>query len=423
VKHSSLHKGIQVAVHAAAQSLPAGDPCAHVFFENRVDLRVVLGADGVHQRSATRASGGTIAGRESIHASDPAFLLPCPDLDPPDVSWFEGREELVIETVGRVARGRPPASWSARLVSFRQDIWVARAGREVKTDSRIGSRLELRIASAAPDRSSITTDLVLHPKDPELLRRRLDDAFDRLEARSQALGGIAPGEHAAVFGPGAAGIVVHELIGHALEGDLVARTGSWLLEEDDLQSQAGVTVIDDPRRGRGGWQVDDEGTESSSAILIDRSRVVGALHDRASARRLGANLTGHGRRASYLDAVLPRMGCTYIDAGIDDPADILRATKSGVFIRRLVAGHTDPATGRAYFTVTDADRIIAGRCAEPIDTFILELDARTAFRSLNRIAHNLRFDTCIGSCVRDGQPLAVSVGAPTIRIGVVTVRC
>jgi TldD protein len=155
--------------------------------------------------------------------------------------------------------------------------------------------------------------------------------------------------------------------------------------------------------------------------LIDRNRIVGGMHDWSSARRLGVAPTGHGRRASYLDPVLPRMGCTYVDAGVEDPADILRLTPSGVFIRRLVAGHTDPASGRASFTVTDADRIVGGRCAEPIDAFMFELDAREALPAIDRVGHDLAFDTCIGSCLRDGQPLAVSVGAPTIRIGVVTV--
>jgi TldD protein len=181
-------------------------------------------------------------------------------------------------------------------------------------------------------------------------------------------------------------------------------------------------VIDDPRRGRGSWLIDDEGVASSETILIDRGRVVGMLLDQSSASTLGTISTGHGRRSSYLEAVRPRMGCTFIAAGIDTSEDILRATSSGVFIRRLAGGHTDPITGRASFVVSDADRIVGGKLAEPLNAFVMELDGVESLGSLDRVAHDIAFDTCVGSCLRDGQPIAVSVGAPTIRIGVVTVR-
>jgi TldD protein len=145
------------------------------------------------------------------------------------------------------------------------------------------------------------------------------------------------------------------------------------------------------------------------------------LMDMASADTLGKVPTGHGRRSSYLEAVKPRMGCTYIATGVDDPDEALRSTRSGVFIRRLVGGHTDPITGRATFIVSDSDRIVEGRLAEPLGVFVLDLDGHESLRSIDRVADDLSFDACIGSCVREGQAMAVSVGAPTIRIGVVRV--
>jgi len=104
------------------------------------------------------------------------------------------------------------------------------------------------------------------------------------------------------------------------------------------------------------------------------------------------------------------------------PEEGIRSTRSGVFIRRLAAGHTDPFAGRSSFIVSDADRIVDGRLAGPLDVFVMELDGIESWSSIDRVSHDLAFDTCIGSCVRDGQPMAVSVGAPTIRIGVVRVR-
>lgn len=247
-------------------------------------------------------------------------------------------------------------------------------------------------------------------------------ALDRAERRASISPAPEPGSTTAVFAPGVGGIVAHELIGHALEGDVVARGSTWLSAARFPAAAMPVTVIDDPRRGRGAWMIDDEGVVSSETILIDRGRPVGWLLDKASARALSRVSTGHGRRSSYLEAVRARMGCTFIESGTDDPEDILRSTRSGVYIHRLVGGHTDPISGLATFIVSDSDRIVDGRLAEPLDVFVVELEGLESWGSIDRVAHDLAFDTCIGSCIRDGQPMAVSVGAPTIRIGVVRVR-
>jgi TldD protein len=115
------------------------------------------------------------------------------------------------------------------------------------------------------------------------------------------------------------------------------------------------------------------------------------------------------------------MGCTYVAPGEDDPREIMRETRAGVFIRRMTAGHTDPTAGRASFVVTEADTIMGGELGAPLEPFVIELKGHEAWGSIDRIGNDLSFDTCVGSCVRDGQPLAVSVGAPTIRIGVIRV--
>jgi TldD protein len=247
--------------------------------------------------------------------------------------------------------------------------------------------------------------------------------FERAESKAAWSLPPKPGETAAVFAPGAAGVIAHELIGHALEGDVVACRRSWIANGGLSAPSIAVTVADDPRRGRGAWLIDDEGTAALETRLIEHNRQVGLLLDRAAAAALGQAPTGHGRRSSYLDRIQPRMGCTFIESGADDPIDILRSTRAGVFIHRLSGGHTDPNSGRATFVVTESDRVIDGRLAGPLDDFVIELRGPESWRSIDRIAHDLEFDTCVGSCVRDGQPLAVSVGAPTIRIGVVRVCC
>jgi TldD protein len=282
--------------------------------------------------------------------------------------------------------------------------------------------MEIRVQVGHEPSSFAVEELVLGSDHSLPLTEAFVRVFDRAEARASLCSPPKPGPTTAVFAPGVAGVIAHELIGHALEGDVVARGLTWIRAADFPVAATPVTVIDDPRRGRGAWTIDDEGVAACETLLIDRGRPVGILLDRSSAIALGKVSTGHGRRSSYLETVRPRMGCTFIQPGSDDPIDVLRGTRAGVFIRRMTAGHTDPNSGRASFVISDADRIVDGRLAEPLDVFVLELDGVDSWRSIDRVAHDLVFDSCVGSCVRDGQPLAVSVGAPTIRIGVARVH-
>jgi len=374
----------------------------------------------------TRTRGAAVSGRRSVHESDPAFLSPAGrSADDPRDKWVDELPRTIADIAGKASNGRRSPFWSVRVVYFNQEIWVGSRDGEVGHDIRRACRLELRV-QVDPDRpASASEDLVLPSIGVEGLRSSLagafDRAFDRAEVRRAATGPPAHGVTAAVFAPGAAGVVAHELIGHALEGDTVARGESWI-GDPELVARRSLRVIDNPPKGRGAWVTDDEGVPSTETILVENGRATGVLLDKRSAGSLGRRSTGHGRRSSYIEPIRPRMGCTFIDAGEDDPAETIRSTQSGVFVRRLAGGHTDTRTGRSTFVVSDADRITAGRIAGPCDAFILELNGVQAWTSIDRVAHDLAFDTCIGSCVRDGQPLAVSVGAPTIRIGVVTVR-
>ena len=419
------------AIARAAHALSSSDPRAHVFFEERTDTRLNLASSGLRNEVTTRACGGTIASRRSIHATGPDFLESALRWKPWETAemvdrdhkiWVAKVEAAVAKEAASAALGRRQPAWSAKLVEFHQEVWVGRPGHSVVHDVRRGSRLELRVRFGDNPRASAVNELVPRSDSSPPIREAFARAFDRAEQREATSGTCEPGITTAVFAPGAGGIVAHELIGHALEGDVVARGRTWIGERGVSAPRVSLTVVDDPRRGRGAWLIDDEGVPTGETILVDRGIRAGLLLDSASASALGRASTGHGRRSSYMESVRPRMGCTFIESGTDDPDDILRSTRTGVFIRRLIGGHTDPISGRATFVVSDSDRIVDGRLAEPLDAFVLELDGPESWGSIDRVAHDLAFDTCIGSCVRDGQPMAVSVGAPTIRIGVVIVR-
>lgn len=416
------------AAQAAASRLPSGAPGTQVFLEDRLEVRVEAQEAGPYEVATTRLTGAAVEGPGRVlHVSDPSLSQLASGLDATRMRLFSHLNQA--DAMSRVLQTPriDHACWIAwleshrndelatRVVGFHQNIWVATPDGTVLEDARRTSRVEIWKRG---DPGS-TVDLVLEDGAPIPCSVH-DCVVERAEARRD----MAPIDPVVdgppiVFSPGAAGVVAHELIGHALEGD-VAHRGGRLSMLSGAVGPSSLRVLDDPTRGRARWKIDDEGAPARAVTLLEGGRVVGLLLDRRNASALAAPPTGHGRRGSFLDPILPRMGCTFIEPGPTDPTEILETTRRGIFIRRVVGAHADPWSGRATFLVTDADRIECGRRTRPLEPFCLELEVLDAIGSIDRIGNDLEFDTCIGSCVRAGQPLAVSVGAPTVRLGVIT---
>ncbi|HXV78132.1 MAG TPA: TldD/PmbA family protein [Candidatus Polarisedimenticolaceae bacterium] len=335
-------------------------------------------------------------------------------------------ETRVIEAMERMARVATAASPAVRLVgravASRQHVMIARPDGTDCEETRLSTRVRMMASQRrGPHLATAVVEAALHHRATEFRGETLDRLaralVERVERRLDARE-LPGGRHAVVLAPGVGGILVHEIVGHALEAD--AEHG-WLAHAESPVAPPGVDVIDDPRAGRAAWRVDDEGVPSRATPLIRDGRVVGRLHDRLTALRDGVPPTGHGRRSSYREPVMPRMGCTFIASGPRDPDELVRDVGTGVYVRRMEAAHVDSGSGRAIFRVTDADRIVAGRVCAPLDPFVMVLDGREVLASLTDVGHDLRFDSCIGSCHREGQSLSMTVGAPTICIGVVGV--
>jgi len=310
---------------------------------------------------------------------------------------------------------RPNAQFRARWVEFDQRIKVGCDG-GVSDDRRSSRRLRLDARLRGASRgASASVETVAHP-DHSYISSLLDEILERLETRLDAENPI-PGPTTVVFAPSIAGIWIHELVGHAAEADAV----SWLTPEIDRLHES-LTVIDDPRRARAAWNIDDEGTPVRPVPLILDGRPKERLHSRRTAIESGAKTTGHGRRGSYREPVLPRMGCTFIANGTDDPDEVLQKVKVGIYVRRMESAHTDPTTGRAVFRVTDADRIENGKRTVALKAHLLETLAHQALAAIDGIGNDLAFDRCLGTCHRQGQPLVTSVGAPTFCTRLTTVR-
>jgi len=333
--------------------------------------------------------------------------------------------DLLNRAIGETQRVHPSAEVHARWIGFDQRVTIAWPGGEIVEDRRSGGRvrLEARVIVGGRPVVAVAEAVGIEPGGADFARLAAG-VIERLSAQSMARP-VVSGRRPVVLAPGIGGILVHELVGHALEGDICFARGSWLARATEGARVASreLTVIDDPRRGRGAWRIDDEGQPPRPTALIRNGSVAGCLFDLESAHRSNRRSTGHGRRASYREPVLPRMGCTFVTAGRFRPEQVVEGVEDGVYVRRMEAASTDPRSGAAVFRVTDANRIRHGKLEAPLQSHILHVEGREVLLGIDRIANDLAFDTCVGSCVRDGQPLAISVGAPTIRIGMVNVKC
>ncbi len=308
---------------------------------------------------------------------------------------------------------------SASWAEAEQEVLIARPGKSLGHDLRAGRRIRLEVRLDGGGASAVAERVLARSELPDL-EALASSVVDRARERREAAR-PAPGELPVVFSAGVGGILLHEIVGHALEADTAWRGASLLASVEGSVAPVHVTVLDDPRRGRAAWRVDDEGFESRPTALLQRGRVCGLLHSEATAHRAGCLPTGHGRRASFQEPVLPRMGCTFLAPGRLKTEDVLDGIARGILVRRLERARADPRSGEALFAVSDADAVRAGRVREPLSRFHLYVTTVTALATLDRVAGDLAFDSCVGSCVRAGQAMATSVGAPTFRIGLAKV--
>ncbi len=227
-----------------------------------------------------------------------------------------------------------------------------------------------------------------------------------------------------VLGPGWPGILLHEAIGHGLEGDFNRKGTSAFAGLMGQQIAArGVTVLDDgtiPDR-RGSVTIDDEGTPSGKNTLIEDGVLVGYMQDRQNARLMGVKPTGNGRRESYAHAPMPRMTNTYMLGGDTDPADVLAGMKDGLYAVGFGGGQVDITNGKFVFSCTEAYRVEGGKVGAPVKGATLIGDGATALKHIRAIGNDMALDPGMGNCGKAGQWVPVGVGQPTLMIGGLTV--
>ena len=226
------------------------------------------------------------------------------------------------------------------------------------------------------------------------------------------------------LGAGWPGVLLHEAVGHGLEGDYNRKETSAFAGLMGKQVAAkGVTVLDDgtiPDR-RGSITVDDEGTPSGKNVLIEDGILVGYMQDRQNARLMGAKPTGNGRRQSYAHIPMPRMTNTYMLGGSAEPDAIVAGMKDGIYAVGFGGGQVDITSGKFVFSCTEAYRVKNGKAGAPIKGATLIGDGPTALRQIRAIGNDMKLDPGIGNCGKAGQWVPVGVGQPTLLIGGLTV--
>ena len=227
-----------------------------------------------------------------------------------------------------------------------------------------------------------------------------------------------------LLGPGWPGILLHEAIGHGLEGDFNRKgTSAFSGRIGERVAAPGVTVVDDgslPDR-RGSLSIDDEGTPTQENILIEDGILKGYLQDRLNARLMGVAPTGNGRRESFEHAPMPRMTNTFMRSGADDPAELLARVKKGIFAKSFGGGQVDIVSGKFVFSCTEAYLVENGRIGAPIKGATLIGDGPSVLTRVAGIGNDMALDEGVGMCGKGGQSVPAGVGQPTVLVDGLTV--
>jgi TldD protein len=237
--------------------------------------------------------------------------------------------------------------------------------------------------------------------------------------------GEAPaGNMTVVLGSGWPGILLHEAIGHGLEGDF-NRKGTSAFSGLVGQRVASdlCTVVDDGTLAgrRGSLSIDDEGTPTENTVLIEKGILKGYMQDKLNARLMGVKPTGNGRRESYAHLPLPRMTNTYMQPGQHDPEEIIKSVKKGLYAKNFGGGQVDITSGKFVFSTSEAYLIEDGKITRPVKGATLIGNGPDVLTKVSMVGSDLALDSGVGTCGKDGQSVPVGVGQPTLKIDGLTV--
>jgi TldD protein len=404
----------------------AGDKTAFSYSDDISQEALLQAAHTV--RSIARSGS---AGRVKVASQlAPRSHQPLYGTHDPVASLSAADKVQMLERLEKMARSRDARvrQVMATLASEYDVILVARSDGLIAADVRPLVRISLTVIAEQDGRREQgfaggggRDDLAMFTDErlDQYARQAVDMALVNLQARS------APaGQMTVVLGPGWPGILLHEAVGHGLEGDFNRKGSSAFAGRIGKRVAArGVTVVDDgtiPGR-RGSLAIDDEGNATSRTVLIEDGILRGYMQDSLNARLMKGALTGNGRRESFASLPMPRMTNTFMLAGEADPAEIVRSVKKGVYATNFGGGQVDITNGKFVFSMAEAYLIEDGQIGAPIKGATLIGNGPDALTRVSMIGNDMRMDAGIGTCGKDGQSVPVGVGQPTLRIEGLTV--
>lgn len=352
------------------------------------------------------------------------------DADPLDLVPFADKVNL-CQTIDAAARARDPrvVQVSVGLTGQWSVIEVVRADGFIATDVRPLVRLNVSVVVEANGRRETgsfgTGGRTLYDRllEPATWNRAIDEALAQALVNLEAEDAPA-GDMTVLCGPGWPGVLLHEAIGHGLEGDFNRKgTSAFSGRIGERVAAPGVTVVDDGsiRDRRGSLSIDDEGTPTRETVLIEDGILRGYMQDRLNARLMGVEPTGNGRRESFEHVPMPRMTNTFMKGGKDDPAELLSRVKKGIYAKSFGGGQVDIVSGKFVFSCTEAYRIENGRLGAPIKGATLIGDGPTVLTRVTGIGNDFALDEGIGMCGKGGQSVPAGVGQPTLLVEGLTV--
>ncbi len=352
------------------------------------------------------------------------------DASPLDLVPFAEKVAL-LEKIDAVARAKDPrvAQVSASLSGSWSAIDIIRADGFTARDIRPLVRLNVSIVAQANGRREtgsfgfggryLYDDLF----DEGRWMRAVDEAVRQAMVNLESVEAPA-GETSVLLGPGWPGILLHEAVGHGLEGDFNRKgTSAFAGRIGERVAAPGVTVIDDGSMTdrRGSLSIDDEGTPTRETVLIEDGILRGYMQDRLNARLMGVEATGNGRRQSYQHAPMPRMTNTFMRGGSDDPADLLSRMDNGIYATSFGGGQVDIVSGKFVFACTEAYKVEKGKVVAPIKGATLIGDGPTVLTKVRGIGNDMALDEGVGMCGKGGQSVPAGVGQPTLLVDGITV--
>lgn len=395
-------------------------------YSDTLSKEALLSAAHAVRSIARQGQQGSVPVLEARPLARPLLYVPNDPLN----SLSAPEKVALLEKVERMARAKDPQviQVMASLGATCDTVLIAGSDGRLVADIRPLVRLSVTVIAERGGRRESGSSggggrFDLGYFDDAILQSYVDQAVNQALVNLDAQAAPA-GEMAVVLGAGWPGILLHEAVGHGLEGDF-NRKGSSVFSDriGEQVASKGVTVIDDGTLSdrRGSLNIDDEGNPTQHNVLIEDGVLTGYMQDMLNARLMGMPVTGNGRRESYAYLPMPRMTNTYMLNGAYHPDELIASVKKGIYAANFGGGQVDITSGKFVFSASEAWLIEDGKLIHPVKGATLIGSGIEAMNQVSMIANNMALDSGVGTCGKDGQSVPVGVGMPSIRIDGLTV--